>query len=316
MNEEGDTLPPPLDEPGADDLPTLPFVRKGPAEGLGLGTRLGSAGASPAHFAARRRSAPTPTAPSVEPAATSLPSSSGTLAETRPAAEVAPLCTSPGWFGKLASLGDFASRRLPEAFVAQCDSWLSRGVARSRQQLGESWLDIYLTAPLWRFALAPGVAGECWWLGALMPSVDRVGRYFPLLLCEAFSGPPSNRAELDLAERWFDHLAQAALSTLQPNVTLESFETSLQAAPRWQGAGTVALPQASRSPGHDRYLAAAALPLAGWIAGIGAAQLQESLHGRSLWWAPPAAPDAAASFNIADGWPPPERFADLLEGCW
>lgn len=226
---------------------------------------------------------------------------------------------APGWFGKLQCLGDFASRRLPESFVAQCDSWLSRGVASSRQQLGERWLDVYLTAPFWRFALAPGVADSNWWLGALMPSVDRVGRYFPLLLCESFARAPCNRGELDAAEHWFDHLSAAALATLLPDASIESFEASLQAAPAWQSAGAGAanaLPAFSGAPGHDRYRASQALPLAGWIAGIGAVQLQASLHGRSLWWAPPAEGGGAAAFSIAEGWPPAQRFGDLLEGRW
>ena len=30
----------------------------------------------------------------------------------------------PGWFGKLPGLGDFASRRLPDTFVAAWDRWL------------------------------------------------------------------------------------------------------------------------------------------------------------------------------------------------
>ena len=32
----------------------------------------------------------------------------------------------PGWYGKLAMLGDFAQRRLPEHAVRRCDTWLSQ----------------------------------------------------------------------------------------------------------------------------------------------------------------------------------------------
>ena len=39
-----------------------------------------------------------------------------------------------------------------------------------------------MMAPIWRFALAPGVAGPLPMLGVMMPSVDRVGRQFPLTL--------------------------------------------------------------------------------------------------------------------------------------
>ena len=72
----------------------------------------------------------------------------------------------------LASLGDFATRRLPQDSARLLDGWLAQGVDTSRAQLGERWLNVYLTSPLWRFAWAPGVLDASWWFGLLMPSVD------------------------------------------------------------------------------------------------------------------------------------------------
>ena len=81
----------------------------------------------------------------------------------------------PGWFGKLPSLGDFASRRLPDAFVQPWDRWLQRGMLAARAELGEQrWLDVYLVAPVLRFWLAPGLLGSEGWAGLMMPSVDRI----------------------------------------------------------------------------------------------------------------------------------------------
>ena len=90
----------------------------------------------------------------------------------------------PGWFGKLPNLGDFASRRLPEGFVHRWDSWLQRGMAEARDDLTQDWLAGYLVAPIHRFWLAPGLLGAAGWAGLLMPSVDRVGRHFPLTLAQ------------------------------------------------------------------------------------------------------------------------------------
>jgi len=56
-------------------------------------------------------------------------------------------------------LGDFVSRRLPPEFIAAWDTWLQRSVAASRGALGESWTDVFLTSPMWRFVLAPGACG-------------------------------------------------------------------------------------------------------------------------------------------------------------
>lgn len=47
----------------------------------------------------------------------------------------------------------------------------------------------YLTSPVWRFAIAPGVLGPEGLGGVMMPSVDRVGRYFPLII-GAVGAPP------------------------------------------------------------------------------------------------------------------------------
>ena len=90
--------------------------------------------------------------------------------------------TMMGFYGKVASRGDFIERNLPKDFQRSWDAWLSAGLQTSRQQLGEHWLDAYLTSPLWRFALAPGVCGSEAMTGVLMPSIDRVGRYFPLTI--------------------------------------------------------------------------------------------------------------------------------------
>lgn len=89
-----------------------------------------------------------------------------------------------GFYGKLASRGDFVSRGLPQSFIQPWDQWLAAGLQASQQQLGEQWLQAYLVSPLWRFALAPGVCGESPVVGVVMPSIDRVGRYFPLTVAQ------------------------------------------------------------------------------------------------------------------------------------
>ncbi len=158
-----------------------------------------------------------------------------------------------GWYGKLPAVGDFALRRLPTPMVERCDAWLSNGLAASQQALGSDWLDLYLTAPIWRFAWWPGIAGAAAWMGVLMPSVDRVGRYFPLLLaapCPAGTyaaadhPAPGNEGTLD----WLDRLADTAQDCLQPGATLDSFEAALAADPR----PTMASPLWSAAPpGHS-----------------------------------------------------------------
>lgn len=78
-------------------------------------------------------------------------------------------CEPPGWYGKMASLGDFASRRLPADFITIWDRWLQEVISLSRSDLGDAWLDAYLTCPVWRFLLQAGACGEKIWAGVLMP---------------------------------------------------------------------------------------------------------------------------------------------------
>jgi type VI secretion system protein ImpM len=85
-----------------------------------------------------------------------------------------------GFCGKLPARGDFVAGGLPRRFAEAWHDWLQSVLATSRRALGEDWLPIWLEAPIWRFALSPGTCGPDNVLGLWMPSVDRVGRHFPL----------------------------------------------------------------------------------------------------------------------------------------
>ena len=87
-----------------------------------------------------------------------------------------------GLFGKLPARGDFVRLGLPGDFVAAWDGWLAGAIAVTRAQMGAAWLPAFLEAPVWRFAVAPGVCGAQPATGLWLPSVDRVGRYFPLTI--------------------------------------------------------------------------------------------------------------------------------------
>ncbi len=126
------------------------------------------------------------------------------------------LVLAPGWYGKLPALGDFAARRLPRSFIQPWDGWLQQAMHADRARLGDAWLEAYLHAPMRRFVLARGVVDDSAWAGVLTPSVDRVGRHFPLTLARALPAPP--------ATAWFDALEEAALGALDLAATVEDLE--------------------------------------------------------------------------------------------
>lgn len=90
-----------------------------------------------------------------------------------------------GVFGKLPALGDFLVRGLAPAFTEAWHDWLERGLAAARDALGEEFLPAYMAAPAWRFTLSAGLADELPMTGVMVPSVDAVGRWFPLTLAAA-----------------------------------------------------------------------------------------------------------------------------------
>lgn len=87
-----------------------------------------------------------------------------------------------GAFGKMPALGDFFRLGAERDFIAPWDLWLQSTLLAAERDLGPGFEAAYMSAPIWRFALPPGVAGPQGAVGVLMPSVDRVGRRFPLTL--------------------------------------------------------------------------------------------------------------------------------------
>src|SRR3954468_2213067 len=129
-----------------------------------------------------------------------------------------------GFYGKIPSEGDFVSRRLPWEFTSVWDDWLQQGMQASREALGERWLALYLSAPIWRFQVGAGVCGPQGWRGLFFPSVDRVGRYFPLTLAFAdapFAASPPAQLTLTTDETAWLAAEDAALAGLDPKLPVD-----------------------------------------------------------------------------------------------
>ena len=126
-----------------------------------------------------------------------------------------------GVFGKLPAHGDFVQRNLPSSFVDVWDDWLQHYIAASQEQLADEWLDIYLTSPLWRFMFSVGSVDENAWAGIMLPSVDKIGRYFPFSIVTRL--PTSiNSLEFLLSQNsWFDSMEDLALQALSGDLTVE-----------------------------------------------------------------------------------------------
>lgn len=221
-----------------------------------------------------------------------------------------------GFFGKVRSHGDFVTRRLPVSFTRSWDDWLQTGLQASREALGPDWLLTYLNSPIWRFALAPGACDAQAWAGVLMPSVDRVGRQFPLTLAArvaSASGAAPLLGWMAQAGGWYDPLETLALSTLSDEFSLDAFDATLRllAAPPGGDERTVF---AAPVRGHVLPLAGLAQPGAAMPA-LTEALANVLLAGHSMWWTegsqlvPPCV-------LVHRGLPVAGSFTALLDGQW
>ena len=227
----------------------------------------------------------------------------------------------PGFFGKVPSHGDFVSRRLPGSFLDCWDVWLQESVSQSRGQLEDQWLDYYLTSPLWHFALSSGVCGDSGWAGVLMPSVDRVGRYFPLTLGARFD---PHRCPVDAIASytgWYGELERLALPCLEEEFDLEAFDEGLKALgpPLADVPDSAAERDSPSLHGEGGKAWRFGVSVVATPAAVCAQLLRHSLNAfltrYSLWWSEGSS-QVQPSVLVCEGLPPAAGYSALLDGAW
>lgn len=226
----------------------------------------------------------------------------------------------PGYYGKVPVKGDFVARYLPRAFVEPWDGWLRAALSCSREQLGEEWLASYLVSPVWRFVLSAGLCGDWAVAGVLMPSVDRVGRYYPLVLAALLEGC-ANPADLAAtAGTWYGRAEALARTSLEGEFDLAAFDQlvaqlGLPAHASTEGTGDF-VPDGVADPegGLRLGLTSGAEPVAAY-ARIVHRLFLSTFSRYSLWWTA-GSERIEPSVLISGGLPRAERFAALIDGQW
>ncbi len=222
---------------------------------------------------------------------------------------------SAGLFGKLPAKRDFVAANAARRFLEVWENWLQAGVATSRQVMGTSWIEAYNRAPIWRFWLGADIGGEAT-IGVFMPSIDGVGRSFPLSVFvgegEASLPPP----ELEPNDAWCEAAEAALLGALDPSATLEAFADKFALLP-----APALLPRSAVVAGF-RELPEGGVVIRNVDRQISLAFLAARRFGQrrafasqSFWWTiggegfPPVALSAI-------GLPPSTRFVDMLTGVF
>lgn len=214
-----------------------------------------------------------------------------------------------GIFGKVPALGDFVRAGLPADTASALDRWLQAALVASRQALGDGWVPLWLEMPVWRFACAAGVCGAGPVAGVLLPSVDRVGRHFPLVVA-AVPDRPAHPLRLHReAAIWYAEAEILALDLLEERVSLDDALATL-----------ARIGPPAPTPAEPPDLAR------GVHLGLGEAEdetvmaaLVEALAlasaGLTLWWTE-GSPAVEASLLACAGLPRPDGFAAMLDGQW
>jgi type VI secretion system protein ImpM len=174
--------------------------------------------------------------------------------------------------------------------------------------------------PIWRFVLSPGMLTPNAWAGIMAPSVDAVGRYFPLAVASAL---PSTSLDivgtLVAAESWFDEIEAIALSAIAPAADSQAIDAAIVQKPfcnEWlrfpQGHDdTVPIrsakpqmlwvplgPRTGQPPAHEVIELASRLaePTAAWLAE------ESEMFGRCLL--------------LCEALPPAEQYCAMMDGRW
>jgi len=222
---------------------------------------------------------------------------------------------SAGLFGKLPAKRDFVAANAPRRFLEIWEPWLQAGVATSRQLLGATWIEAYNRAPIWRYWLGADFCGEAT-IGAFMPSVDGVGRSFPLTIFvgegEASLLPP----ELEANDQWCERAETILLDALDPNASFEAIAAAAAAMP-----APALQPRAAELPGIVE------LPEGGVLVRDIHRQLslafraarrfghRRTFAAQSFWWTIGGEGFAPVALSCI-GLPGPARFADMLTGAF
>jgi type VI secretion system protein ImpM len=217
-------------------------------------------------------------------------------------------------YGKLPSKRDFVVIGATRDFLNAWEPWLQASVSSSRNQLGAHWQSAFLTAPIWRFWLGAEICGRST-LGALMSSLDGVGRYFPLtLFASADDGAAIAPPELDDHEAWFDAAETVLMSALDQDGDFETFSARVAALP---------FPQQRRRERDDPDLVpgtaigiarlSGAEPLAALFASLRTREHEQVYAAASFWWTI-GGENFAPLALCGRGLPDPGVFAAMLTG--
>lgn len=213
-----------------------------------------------------------------------------------------------GAYGKYPAKRDYIAVKMPRPVLQPLETWLAAGLATSRDRLGRRWQEHYMVQPVWNFRLGRALCGvEC--LGTMAPSVDGVGRTFPLVILAMANAP--DEALVSTAEEvggWIGTACERLMAALSDHPPVDPEELVLGLAdPIGQASSANDI-----EPLGKGYRAL-------WGEGgqaeaesrIAAEHAARSGDHRSIWWCAGSALVRAQTVTF-DGFPDPEFMVSMM----
>jgi len=209
-----------------------------------------------------------------------------------------------GWFGKLPALGDFAGKALPLSLRNQIHTWCAQGMDNLTQQQGENWKAAYQLAPVWRFVMDAHVWDSKPLQGCIAPSMDRIGRYSPLLALRSMDDASIKTPQLPYSH-WLQRVEILLRQVIRGELNIENIQHELESA--------LEVERLTESQNNHPVNTLKNLNITtrfswlNWVEGV------SGRKKRSFWWVESPTQKTAQTI-IHNGAPDEELFALLMTG--
>jgi type VI secretion system ImpM family protein len=224
-----------------------------------------------------------------------------------------------GFFGKIPLTGDFIHRRMNSVFMNRWDEWLKVNILHSQNMLGERWLPIYSQSPMWRFCIAPGVIDDKAYLGIMIPSVDSVGRYFPLTVVQSVEAKAIPFILSTKANQWFQNIEDLLLDLLEGyESVVQVFDTKISALQADWINDLPSIPSGLNTQDNNYSLQLEVSDAGSINHSLSSLMLQNLLgskKGFTFWWNE-GSQAYQPNILLSDHLPAQNQFCALLDGSW
>ena len=215
--------------------------------------------------------------------------------------------TATAVFGKHPGFGDFlAAGELSADSASRVMDWLAQTLGVWREGAGPDWQAGFDRAPALRFWIGAGLTGGAALRGAMIPSRDRSGRRFPLIVAQGTGGgaPVVAAAQDFYAQAEAELRALAQVDRFDPREVAAAHATHLPA------------PEDDRTvPGASFWATNATRGPQEFLAELAATDYAHAQAGRSYWWfAADEGTGQQSGLMACAGWPGPAEMGWLLAG--